>query len=68
MATTGRIDGEVSRCSRIALGLSVGATVLMVGAIAATQPDIVPTFERTRSYIGDSRRPGALGIGGSAPG
>lgn len=41
------------RRSRIALGICVGATVLMVGAVVATRPDIGPAIEWTWPYIGD---------------
>lgn len=67
VAATGSIDGEVPRRSRIALGICVGAAVLMVGAIVATRPDIGPAIERTRPYIGDWWRTGELGLGGPAP-
>jgi hypothetical protein len=68
VAATGSIDGEVPRRSRIALRVCVGAAVLMVGAIVATRPDIGPAIERTRPYIGDWWRTGALPFGGAAPG
>lgn len=60
VAATGSIDGEVPRRSRIALGICVGAAVLMVGAVVATRPDIGPAIERTRPYIGDWWRTGEL--------
>lgn len=41
------------RRSRVALGIGVGAAVLVVGAIIATRPDIGPAIERTRPWIGD---------------
>ncbi|WP_232631553.1 hypothetical protein [Methylobacterium sp. Leaf118] len=53
VAATGSIDGEVPRRSRIALGLCVGGAVLVVGAVVATRPDIGPTIERARPWIGD---------------
>jgi len=53
------------RRSRIALGICVGAAVLVVGA---TRPDIGPAIERTRPYIGDWWRTGALPFGGATPG
>ncbi|GEL44188.1 hypothetical protein MEX01_47790 [Methylorubrum extorquens] len=67
VAATGSIDGEVPRRSRIALGICVGAAVLMVGAIVATRPDIGPAIERTRPYIGDWWRTGEIPYAGPAP-
>lgn len=67
VAATGSIDGKVPRRSRIALGICVGAAVLVVGAVVATRPDIGPAIERTRPYIGDWWRTGALPFGGAAP-
>ncbi len=67
VCATGAVDGEVPRRSRIALGLGVGAAVLVVGAILATRPDIGPAIERTRPWIGDWWRTGELWSGGPAP-
>ncbi|CAO4133400.1 hypothetical protein OFEAOIEE_LOCUS1127 [Methylorubrum extorquens] len=67
VAATGSIDGEVPRRSRIALGICVGAAVLVVGAVVATRPDIGPAIERTRPYIGDWWRTGELPFGGPSP-
>ena len=53
VAATGSIDGEVPRRSRIALGVGVGVAVLLVGTVVATRPDIGPTIERARPWIGD---------------
>lgn len=52
--------------SRIILGVRVGATVLMVGAVVATRPDIGPAIERTRPNISDWWRTGELTFGGLA--
>lgn len=53
VAATGSVNGEVPRRSRIALGVGVGAAVLIVGAVVATRPDIGPAVERARPWIGD---------------
>lgn len=67
MRDAGISDGEVLRRSRIALGLGVGAAVLVVGAILTTRPDIGPAIERARPWIGDWWRTGEILSGGSAP-
>lgn len=67
VCATGAVDGEVPRRSRIALGLCVGAAVLLVGAILATRPDIGPAIERTRPWIGDWWKTGEIWSGGPAP-
>lgn len=68
VAATGAVDGEVPRRSRIALGLGVGMAVLIVGGVLATRPDIGPAIERTRPWIGDWWKTGALPFGGPVPG
>ncbi|QDI81058.1 hypothetical protein E8E01_11735 [Methylorubrum populi] len=67
VAATGSVNGEVPRRSRVALGIGVGAAVLVVGAIIATRPDIGPAIERTRPWIGDWWRTGEIWSSGPAP-
>ena len=53
IVATGGVKEGVPRRSRIALGIGVGVAVLLVGAVVATRPDIGPTIERARPWIGD---------------
>lgn len=60
IVATGAIEGEVPRRSQVALGISVGLAVILLGAILATRPDVGPIIERARPWIGDGWRTGEL--------
>lgn len=51
VSAPGAVDGVVPRRNRIAMGVSFGIAVLLMGSLTLAQPDISPWLDRVRPYI-----------------